>query len=392
MDDRPGLLLTGATGFVGGEVLARLLERGDRPVYALVRGADEGEAHTRLRRTVESLMGSAEPWASGVTAVAADLSRPDLGMHPRRRQWLAARVERIVHCAASVSFTLDLDESRAINVEGTRRMLDFAELAAHRGGLGCFTHVSTAYVAGTHRGRFSEWDLDVRQGFRNGYERSKFESEMLVRERGTQLPVQVLRPSIVVGDSRSGWTPAFNVLYWPLRAFTKGVYPAIPARRSSPVDVVPVDYVADAILALAGRPGTSYHLTAGENTSTIGELIELATAFLERLPPRVLPPAVYRRAIHPLLVRSGSESRRRALRPRGIEPPPLGAYFERLMAFALEADWGRRQVARPGHSSPSSSESSWAPLSGAPQRGQRSSSGSRAALYRRKPHAVQIHR
>src|SRR5439155_23621126 len=112
--------------------------------------------------------------------------------------------------------------------------------------------VSTAYVAGAHVGRFGERDLVVGQRFRNPYERSKFEAELLVQAHSDTLPVQVLRPSIVVGDSRSGWTSSFNVLYSPLRAFASGAYPAIPARRSAPVDVVPVDYVAEAILALAG--------------------------------------------------------------------------------------------------------------------------------------------
>src|SRR5207248_9490481 len=174
---------------------------------------------------------------------------PQLGLDAARRDWLAERTARVVHCAASVSFTLPLEESRAINVEGTRRMLDLGELCVRRGGLDCFTHVSTAYVAGTHPGRFSEDDLDVGQGFRNAYEQSKFEAELLVRERSPSVPVQVVRPSIVVGDSTTGWTPAFNVLYMPLRAFARGAYPAIPARRSAPVDVVPVDYVADDGLA-----------------------------------------------------------------------------------------------------------------------------------------------
>src|SRR5207244_3140089 len=138
---------------------------------------------------------------------------------------------------------------------GTRRMLDLAELCSGRGGLESFVHVSTAYVAGEADGSFGEGDLDVGQSFRNAYERTKFEAEVAVRERASTLPVQVVRPSIIVGDSRSGWTPAFNVLYAPLRAFSRGAYPMIPARRSAPVDVVPVDYVADAILALAGRPG-----------------------------------------------------------------------------------------------------------------------------------------
>src|SRR5438067_1251167 len=193
-------------------------------------------------------------------------------------------------------------------------MLDLGELCVRRGALDCFTHVSTAYVAGTHPGRFSEDDLDVGQGFRNAYEQSKFEAELLVRERSPSVPVQVVRPSIVVGDSTTGWTPAFNVLYMPLRAFARGAYPAIPARRSAPVDVVPVDYVADAVLALPPRPGAACHLTAGEQTSSVGELIDLATSYMDRPAPPVLPPRLYRRMLHPLLVRRGSERRRRALR------------------------------------------------------------------------------
>ncbi len=180
-----------------------------------------------------------------------------------------------------------------------------------------------------------------------------------------------MRPSIVVGDSATGWTPSFNVLYGPMKAFSRGAYPAIPARRSAPVDVVPVDYVADAILALAGRPGTTHHLTASERASTVGELIELGSAAAAQPRPRVIPPRLYRRLVHPVLVRQGSEARRRALRrsevyfpyfamrtrydnskardalePLGIGVPPLATYFNRLLAFAMAAEWGRRPIAR----------------------------------------------
>jgi long-chain acyl-CoA synthetase len=366
-----GTLLTGATGFLGGEVLARLLESGGPPVYALVRAGSEEQAQGRLDDVTESLLGGARRSPTRAIAVAGDIAKPALGMRSSRRTWLAARIGRIVHCAASVSFTLGLDESRAINVEGTRRLLDFAELCATRGRLDTFVHVSTAYVAGTHQGRFTEHDLDVGQGFRNPYERSKFEAELVVRERRSRLPVQIVRPSIVVGDSQSGWTPTFNVLYAPLRAFTRGAYPVVPARRSSPVDVVPVDYVADGIIALAGRPGTTYHLAAAERASSVGELLELASHYAGRPAPRVLPPVLYRRAIHPILVRSGRKARRRALRrsevyfpyfsirvryddalaraalrPLRVEVPRLPSYFERLIEFARAAEWGRRPLAR----------------------------------------------
>src|SRR5436309_3470078 len=100
--------------------------------------------------------------------------------------------------------------------------LDLTERCAARGALRRFAHVSTAYVAGTHEGTFSEADLYVGQSFRNAYERSKYEAERLIRDRVDRLPaVTVVRPSIIVGESRTGWTPAFNVLYVPVRAFAE---------------------------------------------------------------------------------------------------------------------------------------------------------------------------
>ena len=156
------------------------------------------------------------------------MQEPGLGLTPERRDELAREVTTVIHSAASVSFTLGLDESREINVEGTRNMLDFAESCAE---LDRFTYVSTAYVAGTHPGVFGEDQLAEGQEFRNAYEQSKFEAERLVQSHRRSLPIQVLRPSIVVGEQRSGWTSSFNVLYGPLKAFARGSIPAVPGGR-----------------------------------------------------------------------------------------------------------------------------------------------------------------
>src|SRR4051794_41850416 len=91
IDERPGVLLTGATGFLGGEVLARLLERSERPVYVLVRAQSDERASLRLHGTIASLMGNAEPWVERAVAVAADLEQPGLGIDPARREWLPGR-------------------------------------------------------------------------------------------------------------------------------------------------------------------------------------------------------------------------------------------------------------------------------------------------------------
>ncbi len=363
------VLLTGATGFLGMELLARYLERTDRPIVTLVRADSDDGARGRIDAVLANLFGArGRQYAPRVHAVAADVAAPRLGLSPKRSEELARRVSTIVHSAASVAFTLPLPEARAINLAGTRRMLDFAELACTRGSLERYAHVSTAYVSGTHEGRFAECDLDVGQQFHNSYEQSKFEAEQLVRTRAG-LPFTVLRPSIVVGDRRSGWTAAFNVLYWPLRAFARGLFAAVPAIPSAPLDVVSVDYVADAIYALCedrGGIGETYNLTAGANASTIGEIASLASRYFRRPLPRVLSPTDFA-----ALERGGSsrdyralegsqayfpyfaigtvfdEARARArLDPAGIHVSPLGEYLERLLDFATRSRWGKRPIAR----------------------------------------------
>ena len=192
--------------------------------------------------------------------------------------------------------------------------------------------------------------------------------------RSSGLPWTIARPSIVVGESDTGWTSSFNVLYAPLRAFAAGAYPLVPARRRAPLDVVSVDYVADAVIALARHPqasGGTFHLTAGACASTVGEILELATGELERRAPRLVPPRAYRR-LHPFVLRRAPSTTRRLLsssevyfpyfamrqrfddarsrallEPMGIEPTPLGDYFHRLMSFARAARWARWAGARP---------------------------------------------
>jgi long-chain acyl-CoA synthetase len=350
------------------EVMARYLERGDRRLVLLVRAADDAAARDRVDGTLRDLFGlvRARRYAGRVDAIAAELTAPALGLCPSRREELAERVSTIVHSAASVSFTLPLEEARAINVEGTKRMLDFAELACERGGLDRYAHVSTAYVAGTHSGRFAEGDLDVGQEFRNSYEQSKCESERLVHAR-TSVPFTIMRPSIVVGDRRTGWTAAFNVMYWPLRAFARGLYSAVPANPSAPLDVVSIDYVADAIHALCEMPGgigETYHLTAGDHASTIGEVAELASRYFDRPSPAVLSPEDFalcevtktqRAALESsveyfpyfAIGTTFDDSRARArLDPPGIQVSPLREYLVRLLDFATASRWGKRPIGR----------------------------------------------
>lgn len=360
------VLLTGATGFVGMELLARYLERTDRRVVALIRAYDDAAARDRLQAVMTNLFGyRAGRYGDRVRAVAGELTAPRLGLDRVRWERLAEESTTIVHGAASVSFALPLEEARAINLEGTRRMLELAARARENGVLERYAHISTAYVAGNHAGRFSEHDLDLGQDFNNTYERSKFEAEQLVRS-WHELPFTILRPSIVVGDRNSGWTSAFNVLYWPLRALSRGVFPAVPATAGSPVDVVSIDYVADAIYELchaAGDIGQTYHLTAGLQASTMGEIVNFASGYFHRPGPKLVPPAEFAsvaQGVASSVLEEGSayfpyfhvaatfdDSFTRArLEPAGIRVSPLRDYLGRLLDFATSARWGKRPIAR----------------------------------------------
>ena len=273
------------------------------------------------------------------------------GLSAMARERLVGSIGAVVHCAASISFTLELEDARRINVAGTREILALAEEAQERGTLDRFVHVSTAYVAGERDGCVSESDGDVGQPFRNTYERTKLEAEEVVR--ASRLPAAILRPSVIVGDSVTGWTPAFNVIYFPLQAFARGLFPTVPGDADARLDIVPVDTVADALMELLVGPVCegAFPVVAGDTALSNTELATLAAGAFDAEPPvfvgRGEDPAAEQRAgalVPYFSVRCTFDARRgRAI---GATPPPLADYFATLMDYARRARWGREPVAR----------------------------------------------
>ena len=247
------LFITGASGFVGRAVLARIVELNEYGrIYLLIRPSATMSADKRVDDLVERLF-PPEKFADvrdRIQAVAGDLTSPSLGLSTEDRATVVRYVNQFLHVGASTDFGAPIEESRLYNVAGTRYVLELAAECQAGGNLQRFEYVSTAYVAGIKSGRVREDDLDRGQEFANNYERSKFEAETLVRSYMQRFPICIYRPSIVVGDSRHGFTPHFKVLYWPLRLLAKNLLNFIPVNRFARLDVVPVDYVADAIVAL----------------------------------------------------------------------------------------------------------------------------------------------
>jgi thioester reductase-like protein len=293
---RGHVLLTGATGLVGGAVLAELLGRADVEVICLVRAGDRTTARARVTASLAHWLDGDEldRTARRLHVVPADLTRAGLGLDRRDRAELAGHMSHVVHCAASVRFDDPLALARSVNVEGASRVLQLAAEAASCGVLERAVMVSTAFVSGSTARRFSEHELDRGQAFRTTYERSKFEAELLARQAMAHLPVTVVRPSIVIGHSRSGRTPAFNVLYAPLRLLLKhGTDVTLPVRADLALDAVPVDWVARLIVQAltAGEDGQTYAAAAGARALTMRDLAEVTSEVFDVPTPGLLPVA-----------------------------------------------------------------------------------------------------
>jgi thioester reductase-like protein len=344
------ILLTGGTGFLGMSLIARLLEDDEGPEILLaVRAADGEMAAGRIDELLGRLYDEPPASACRLRAIPAELTEAGLGLTADDRREVVATVDRVIHCAASVSFTLPLDDARAINVGGTRAVLD---LARQLPNIQRFVHVSTAYVAGCSQGSFAESDLDRGQTYRNTYERTKAEAERLVMA-ATDLPIVVVRPSIVVGESDSGWTSAFNVIYWPLQAFSRGLLDEVPADPEGLVDIVPVDHVIEVLCHAAFTPGLTgtLHAVSGEHALRVRELADRASALLDCKPPRLVAPGTFCPSdpgcvFAPYYDVQVSFDDRRA-RAQGLSPPTASADFlPAIMQYAKTAGWGRWPLTR----------------------------------------------
>ena len=278
-EKRAGILLTGATGFLGGDLLVRLLDaRPDAPVHCLVR-ARKPEYLERRRAAILERAGVRPADQGRVLAVAGNVEQPDLGLGDGYDA-LAASVDEVYHIAASTKFDLALEDARRVNRDGSGHVLAFARRAAESGGLRRLHHVSTAYVAGERAGVIREDDAP--SPFRNTYEQTKWEAEELLVQASADLPVTRYRPSIIVGDSTTGRTMHFRVLYDPMKWVYFGKTDVLPCQPDVNLDVVPVDFVCDALVAIGARDdsvGRVYHLTAGPGrTLPIEEMVDLAVA------------------------------------------------------------------------------------------------------------------
>lgn len=277
------ILLTGANGFLGTQAALRLLRSYNYKIIALIRGNDKQHATNRLSRAWWEFPELLDELGNRIHVLNGDITRNELGIEKQEYKNLIQTVTHIIHTAADWKLKSSLEELQKINVQGTENMLKLAQLAHEDHGLERFSHVSTAYVAGGKKGVVSEDSLTSKYGFLSDYEKTKFESEVLVRKSG--FDVSIFRPSMIVGDSSTGYIKTFNTVYVPLRLYLSGKLKIIPVSRSMKINLVPVDYVADSIVKLTfeGKAvNKTFHLTAPvESLPTLEELIEFVREWSE---------------------------------------------------------------------------------------------------------------
>lgn len=260
------VLVTGATGLLGSDVVRRWATTGAaRRIAVLVR--DRARWHAIVRRA-----GLAH---DAIVALDGDVTTEGLGLAHKTRRWLANDATAVVHLAADTTFSRPLEHARFVNRDGTAHLLS---LAADCPRVERFAFVSTAFVAGRRTGfipESAEGAATEAIGWVNAYERSKAEAETLVR--AARRDWVILRSSTVACDDRSGTVTQRNAVHQALRLFHDGLAAMIPGVPESVLDVVPTDYVADAISRLAlrgGIDGTTVQLCAGAGAMPLTELLD----------------------------------------------------------------------------------------------------------------------
>jgi thioester reductase-like protein len=362
------ILVTGATGFLGVQLVRELLHRQPQSTLVLLIRERAGQSAQERADSIVPL-----DQRSRVQVCTGDVGLPNCGLDDATYRRLLAETTRVIHSAATVRFDHSLDEARRINVEGTRRILDFASEARQ---LRSLAYVGTAYVAGEREGLVRESELAVGQSYRNTYEQTKAEAEALVQSRLGSIPGVILRPSIIVGDSRTGATSSFKMMYWPLKIYARRLWRTVPGFPDAVLDVVPVDYVAASVARLAfdeAAMGSTVHLCAGpRGSATIQQIARRAADYFQVPEPRYVDPRFFFAAIRPLLflllwgrkrrvLRDGRAYRdyftmrmqfdtsnaERLLEPSGVRPPPVLDYLDRLFHYCVASDWGRKAVSIP---------------------------------------------
>jgi thioester reductase-like protein len=272
------IFLTGSTGYIGAHILAELLAGHADRVNVLVRAKDSNEANDRLWHALQLHMDFPrfrEYLGTRITVFRGDLTDHQFGLDASDYGSLVACTDSVIHCAASLNRKSE-KSCLNVNLRGTLEMIQLARRAQTATGLRRFSFVSTVAVAGKRENEVIQEDssIDWNRSDYDPYARTKKFCEHMVRELLPDVPITIFRPSIVLGDTRYGETTQFDMV----RAFVfLASLPVLPLRPDDRIDIVPVDYVAEAIATLHQKEHPlfdTYHLSSGTGSETCRQITD----------------------------------------------------------------------------------------------------------------------
>lgn len=243
------IFITGFPGFIASRLLRRLA-RGSGRYLLLVQPAFAARAHDEL----VSIAAEAGKSLTDFVVLEGDITQPDLGLSPLDLDRARSETTMIFHLAAIYDLAVAQESGMRVNLEGTRNLNQFARSLSR---LRHYHYVSTCYVAGKRTGIIYENELEHTAGFRNFYEETKYLAEVEVDQLKSEMPITIHRPSVVCGDSRTGETVKYDGIYYLIRYILK--WPALISALNIgnsvvSLNLVPVDFVVDAMSALARDP------------------------------------------------------------------------------------------------------------------------------------------
>lgn len=281
------------TGFPS--LFARRLVRG------LIRGGDHVRLLTRHRHKDSAARFLKDCAGEGSAEVlVGDVVLMDLGLSGPEVRRLIHEVEQVYHTASVTTRSHRPKEAEAVNVDGTRSVI---ELALSMDRLARFNFLSTAFVSGDRRGVVMEEELDRNQRFRTEFERTKFKAEKIVCRAAADIPTSIYRPSLIVGDSQTGEFDHKDDPYHMMVAFLNVPFDfpiPLPGRGDYPLNLVPLDYVVDAMMLISRDPrgaGLTFHLT-DPNPLPARRVLEVVADTANRARPRgAIPASLARRLL-----------------------------------------------------------------------------------------------
>jgi len=246
MDYSRTIFLTGFPGFIAERLVERMASA-DRQFFLLI----QPQFLEKAKETIESIAERTGTPAENFALIEGDIARPDLGMTLEDLDAVRRETTDVFHLAAIYDLAVAKEPANTVNVEGTRNI---DQLVSDLKLLRRYNYISTCYVAGRRTGHIREDELEHSAGFRNFYEESKYRAELQVERLKDRIPVTIFRPSVVVGDSRTGETAKYDGIYYLIRYLRKapGLLRILNVGNSLvKLNLVPVDYVVDGIAALA---------------------------------------------------------------------------------------------------------------------------------------------